>query len=239
MGFLKRSSFWSYCTLSIPLYQPWRFEPMYHTSIITLFKKKLIFDPQQSTKNVLTSKTPIASLYTSPQLLMVVSLECWWMWTAAAFEKLPWYLSNRYLRFKFRKKFQQTDSFLSNVCSCIPSSVLENAGFAETIIVLHTPIPSEAPRLCLSGSYFHQLTHCEISFRFMARVCWIIDVLKSLQPRCLHQAQKSRGRIISVEKKFFPGDVKGKSGENSIFVNRFFSIFSRCQLFSANSPPEQ
>lgn len=51
----------------------------------------------------------------------MVSLVWWWMWNAAAFEKLPWYLSNRYSRFTFHKEFQQTGSCLSYVHTFVHS----------------------------------------------------------------------------------------------------------------------
>lgn len=150
------------------------------------------------------------------------------MWTDAAFEKLPWYLSNRYLRFKIPQKIP-ADEVLS-VSDVRTFADLGNAEFAKNgNCFTHAKSQRNATSLSPRKPFPPVDTLWDLILRFMARVCWIIDVSKSLQQsRCLHQATKSCEKIILVEKKFFPGDVprqkRRKIQFSAIGSSTFFSL---------------
>lgn len=110
-------------------------------------------------------------------ILAITNYRWWCNWNADECELMllvkncpdTWVIAIRDL--KFRKKFQHTEFLSDSDIRMYVRSFLGMQNLQKAIIVLHTPIPREAPRLCLPGSYFHQLTHCEISFSGLWLVC--------------------------------------------------------------------
>lgn len=155
------------------------------------------------------------------------------MWTDAACEKLPWYLSNRYSRFKIPQEIPAHGVFVWLGHSYVRSFILGNAEFAKSDnCFTHENSQRSATSLSPRKLFPPVDTLWDLILRFMARVCRIIDVSKSLQqPSCLHQAPNSYVKIISVEKKCFPGDVWGKNEEKFNFRQSVLEHFFRASYF--------
>lgn len=147
------------------------------------------------------------------------------MWNDAAFEKLPWYLSNRYSRFKIPQKIL-ADGVLSVSDVRTFARSWECRIFKNGNCFTHAKSQRSATSLSPRKPFPPVDTLWDLILRFLARVCWIIDVSKSLQqPRCLHQATISCEKIISVEKKFFPRDVPWQKRRKIQFSAIGFSTF--------------